>query len=177
MSLQLLLKETTASLDDRNIPYMISGSLAMTVYTVARMTRDIDIVIELDPDNLNAFLKIFSSDFYVSEENIIKEEIKRRGMFNVIDNRSGFKIDFVVRKNTAFRRKEFERRIRENILGVDAWLVSKEDLILSKIIWIQELQSDQQKSDIANLLEVKDLDREYISYWIQELDLNTFNLL
>jgi len=42
-----LLHRVCTSLDDNNIPYMISGSIALNVYTIPRMTRDIDIVVEL----------------------------------------------------------------------------------------------------------------------------------
>ena len=41
-----LLEEVCNKLEEINIPYMLSGSLAMNVYTVPRMTRDIDIVIK-----------------------------------------------------------------------------------------------------------------------------------
>lgn len=44
MSVTELFKEITTALDARNIPYMVSGSMAMLAYTVARTTRDIDIV-------------------------------------------------------------------------------------------------------------------------------------
>jgi hypothetical protein len=55
--------------------------------------------------------------------------------------------------------------------------VSPEDLIISKLIWIQQLQSAVQMLDIRNLVESDNLDWEYIDLWIRELNLNTFNLL
>lgn len=65
-------------------------------------------------------------------------------MFNVIDFESGFKIDFIVRKNTDFHIIEFNRRNLSNAYGFQTWIVSIEDLVISKIKWIQELQSDTQ---------------------------------
>jgi hypothetical protein len=171
-----LLKEIVTGLEHKNIEYMISGSLAMSAYTMPRMTRDIDVVIELDIDMLDNFLKIFEKNFYVHRPSI-EIEINRRGMFNVIDHRSGYKVDFVLRKNTPYRKLEFQRKCKSNVLGIDAWLVSIEDLIVSKLAWIQEIQSDQQKSDIQSLLENKDIDMDYIRTWIKELNLKTFNLV
>lgn len=55
-------------------------------------------------------------------------------------------------------------------------VVSPEDLVLAKIIWIQEYQSAQQITDIINLLEITDLDCEYMLRWIKELNLATFDL-
>lgn len=171
-----LLKEIGTALDTRQIPYMVSGSLAMSAYTIPRMTRDIDIVIDLDFDNLESFLEIFSTDFYFHRP-AIEAEVRRREMFNVIDHRSGYKIDFVVKKNSPFRKEEFQRKRRSVIFGFETWLVSVEDLILSKLIWIQQLQSERQMEDIQNLLENETLDLNYIRKWINELQLETFNLI
>lgn len=175
MSVTELYKEITAALDARNIPYMVSGSMAMLAYTVARTTRDIDIVIELSEKSLNSFYEIFKDQFYLHKPSV-EEELHRKGMFNAIDNRSGLKIDFVVKKNSPFRKREFERRTRQKLFGHEAWLVSIEDLILSKLIWIQKIQSDRQKEDVKSLLENK-VDRAYLDKWIHELKLNTFEIL
>lgn len=171
-----LLKEIVTALESRDIPYMISGSYAMGGYTIPRTTRDIDIIVELDLDHMDEFLSIFDVNFYLHKPSIL-EEVGRRGMFNVIDHRSGYKIDFVVRKNNAYRRLEFERRKRSDVLGFDAWLVSMEDLVISKLIWIQEIQSERQINDIKSLLENDRMDRAYVLKWIKELNLNAFNLI
>lgn len=92
-----LIRYITSSLDQKGIPYMISGSLAFNMYCIPRMSMDIDLVIELNLSNLNDFLDIFKTGYYVDNETVI-EEIKKGGMFNVIDHRTGFKIDFIVRK-------------------------------------------------------------------------------
>ena len=170
-----LLKRITQSLDDADILYMVSGSMALITYTVPRMTRDIDIVIELSAHDVVKFCAIFKTGFYIDSETVA-EEVKRRGMFNVIDHKTGYKIDFIVRKNSVYRQTEFDRRIKTNVFGFDIWLVSLEDLIISKIIWIQELQSDRQISDIENLLTNEDADKTYIRDWCQKLHLETFNI-
>jgi hypothetical protein len=174
--LDSLLHEIVTALHERQIPYMLSGSLAMSAYTIPRMTRDIDIVIDVDLEQTDSLLQIFSKDFYVHKPSV-EEEIRRRGMFNVIDHRSGYKIDFVVKKNTAYRKEEFKRRRESEIFGFKIWLVSAEDLILSKLIWIQELQSEKQIEDIKNLLESTSLDNGYIKHWIKELEIETFSLI
>jgi hypothetical protein len=176
MVLSELLKEIVTSLENKGLPYMVSGSLAMTAYTVPRMTRDIDIVIDIGIEDLESFLPLFERNFYINPITV-NEEIRRRGMFNVIDHRSGYKIDFVVKKNSSYRRLEFERRNRSEILGVAAWLVSAEDLVISKLIWIQDIQSEKQMEDIRNLMENLSLDTLYIQKWIKELNLKTFDIL
>jgi hypothetical protein len=98
-------------------------------------------------------------------------------MFNVIDHETGFKIDFILRKNSDYRILEFARRQKILINDIEVWIVSPEDLIISKIEWIQQLKSDKQLSDIENLLAIHNLDREYIKRWCKELKLNTYNLI
>jgi hypothetical protein len=171
-----LLKKVTGLLDDRGIQYMVSGSLAFNVYCLPRMSMVIDIVIELNQANVSDFLGIFKTGYYLEEETV-REEIKRKGMFNVIDHQSGLKMDFIVRKDTEYRRLEFSRKIKKYIEDIPLWIVSPEDLIISKIEWIQQLQSDKQSRDISMLLNTRGIDREYITYWCNKLKLNTFGLL
>jgi Nucleotidyltransferase of unknown function (DUF6036) len=148
----------------------------MTLYTIPRMTRDIDIVVELFEDDIDKFYLIFEGHSYI-DKLTIKEEVKRRGMFNVIDHRTGYKIDFMLKKYSAFREHEFARRIKTLAFGFPTWIVSIEDLIISKIIWIQDYQSDRQMDDIRNLLLNEQADREYINKWVKILELQTYNLL
>jgi hypothetical protein len=98
-------------------------------------------------------------------------------MFNVIDHDTGFKIDFILKKETEYRRIEFERRLRKIIDGHGVWIVSPEDLVLSKIIWIQQLFSDKQISDIESLLALSIIDKNYIKDWSKKMNLKTFDLI
>ena len=155
---------------------MISGSLALNVYCIPRMTMNIDIVIELDNENVDDFLAIFSEGYYI-DENTVNQEISRKGMFNVIDHRSGFKIDFIIKKDSEYRRLEFSRKTLLMLENNPVWMVSSEDLIISKIEWIQQLQSEKQINDIEMLLATPGIDRNYVVFWCKQLNLQTFHLL
>lgn len=155
---------------------MLSGSIALNNYTIPRMTMDIDIIIELHEENLNDFLSIFGDNYYLNRD-AVKAETKRLGMFNVIDHETGFKVDFILRKNTEYRKHEFQRRKKTQIADFDVWIVSPEDLTISKIEWIQQYQSDKQISDIENLLANPEIDKKYIAGWCKKMSLKTFNLI
>ncbi len=171
-----LLHRITISLEEKGIPYMLSGSIALNSYTVPRMTLDINIVIELKENNIQNFLSIFGENYYLNAHTV-KEETKRRGMFNVIDHETGFKIDFIIRKETEYRKLEFERRRKINIADYYVWIVSPEDLTISKIEWIQQFQSEKHIRDIKNLLACPEVDKEYIRKWCSKLNLKTFNII
>lgn len=174
--IQELIQNITTSLDRKGIPYMISGSLAFNMYCIPRMSMDIDLVIELNLSNVHGFFDIFKSGYYIDKETVL-QEIKRIGMFNVIDHRSGFKIDFLIRKNTEYRLLEFSRRIQKILMDIPVWVVSPEDLVISKLAWIQESQSEKQSQDIRMLMLLPDLDRDYIDLWCKNLNLKTFGLI
>lgn len=171
-----LLQKVCNILENEQIPYMFSGSMALNVYTLPRMTRDIDLVVKMKEEDVEKFVKAFQNDFYCYEPTI-KQEVLRQGMFNLIDNQTSLKVDFIVCKDTLYRQTEFERRQKTTVLGFDAWVVSIEDLIISKLIWIQQLQSEKQMLDIQSLLEIKQIDVEYLEKWVKKLNLVTFNLI
>ena len=155
---------------------MLSGSVALGAYTLPRATRDFDFIINIKEENAASFSEQFKVGYYCDEDSI-NDAIRQKGMFNIIDYASGFKADFVVLKDNAFRRNEFERRIKIELFDMHVYIVSAEDLLLSKLIWIQELQSNLQIEDIRSLLQYKKIDIQYVVYWIEKLKLNTFNLI
>ena len=44
----------TSRLERRGIPYMVTGSLALSLYAQPRFTRDIDLVVELHAKDVDA---------------------------------------------------------------------------------------------------------------------------
>jgi hypothetical protein len=83
----------------------------------------------------------------------------------------------VILKNEAYRQTEFSRKRKVMMEGIEVYVVSQEDLLISKLIWIQEYQSGIQKDDIIQLWESNEIDKAYILKWVNSLKLNTFDLL
>jgi hypothetical protein len=155
---------------------MLSGSIAMGIYVIPRATKDIDFVVHLRPNDITSFVKHFEGAYYCSED-AINDAVSRQSMFNVIDHASGYKADFVVLKNEEYRLTEFERRQKGNFLDIEVWVVSPEDLLISKLIWIQDWQAAIQVEDIRIMATLPDLDFEYLNYWVKRLNLVTFGIL
>jgi hypothetical protein len=162
--------------DALNIPYMLSGSIAMGVYIVPRATRDFDFVIYLQSKDVIDFVSNFKDGYYCDLESV-QEAVKQKNMFNIIDHTSGFKADFMILKDNEFRQLEFKRRVKMAFFDKTVYLVSVEDLLLSKLIWIQEIQAAIQIEDIKNLSQLETLDWDYVNEWILKLNLKTFNLI
>jgi len=176
MLIDNLLRVITNTLDEQNVPYMLSGSLALTLYAIPRATRDIDLIVELQDKHVNSFVQAIKGKFYFHEPTI-KDEIRRQGMFNIIHLDSSYKIDFIIRSEQPFEVEKFQRRQQIDFLGVKVWVITLEDLIISKLNWIQQLESELQKRDIQSLLANPAADRGYITKWCKKLNLKTYNLI
>ena len=160
---------------DEQIPYMLSGSMAMSIYTLPRAARDFHFVVHLQQKDIDKLVKFFEKGYYCDAD-AVKDAISTHGMFNVIDHASGFKADFMILKNEPYRQTEFSRKKLITFFDIPVYIVSPEDLLLSKLIWIQELQSNLQMEDIKNLSEIDSLNWGYINEWAEKLGLNTFSL-
>lgn len=169
------LKTIVTFFNDKNIEYMLSGSVALSIYILPRTTRDFYFVVHLKAEDIELLINHFQKDYYCDAD-AVKEAVQNKSMFNIIDYTSGYKADFIILKNEPFRKTEFRRRIKIDFFGMPVFIVTPEDLLISKLIWIQEIQSSVQMEDIKNLAEVNNLDWPYIYQWLNSLQLNTFNL-
>ena len=170
MSEQLdLLKQVAARLESAGIRYMVSGSTAMNFYAEPRMTRDIDIVVELSSGDASKVVALLGAEFYVDEDTV-RDAIDTRSMFNAIHMERVIKVDFIVRKDDPYRVEELSRRRRVSFAGAEVWAASPEDLVLSKLVWAKESESELQLRDVRNLLASAGLDREYLETWAHRLD-------
>jgi hypothetical protein len=156
-------------LDAAGIAYMLSGSLALGYYAQPRMTRDLDIVVALDVADADRLAALFADDF-LCEAEAVREAARRAGMFNIIHMTRIVKVDFIVRKDTPYRREELARRRRVTIHGAPIAIVAAEDLLLSKLHWAKDSRSELQLGDARNLITaVPDLDWAYVERWAPTL--------
>ena len=167
MDLVSLLKIVKKRLDEAGIPYMVSGGMAVSFWGFPRTTHDIDIVIEAQEKDKNKIVKLFEKDFYVSQE-AVEEAIRNRFTFNIINNKSGLKIDFWLIKKDAFGKSEFSRKIKERMFGEDIFIISPEDLILCKLMGFEETKSGRRLQDAKSILQTSKVDMKYIRSWAEK---------
>lgn len=149
-------------------PYMLTGSFALAYYATPRMTRDLDLVVELSAGDVAPLVAAFERDFYVDAE-AASQAVATRRLFNLMHLGSGVKIDLVVRKDEPYRRTEFARRTRVELGSASIWIVSREDLVLSKLAWARKSGSELQRRDVRALLEDAEVDAAYLRRWAPEL--------
>ena len=165
-----IVRDISHRFQQAGIAYMLTGSMAMNYYAQPRMTRDIDVVIAIAPEDVHRLAASFRPSYYVSEESI-RESIVHESIFNLIHEDTVIKVDCIIRKKSEYRRMEFERRQRISILDFTTFIVSKEDLIISKLFWAKDSHSEIQLGDVKNLL-ATGYDAAYLQRWTRELGLD-----
>ena len=130
-----LLRTVASRLDESGIPFMLTGSMAAAVHGAQRSTMDIDIVIEATGLKLAALVEsLAGSDLHVSGD-AAQEALRHESMFNVVDARTGWKVDLIVRKSRPFSEAEFARRQVMEFEGTRLWVATVEDLMVAKLEW------------------------------------------
>jgi hypothetical protein len=164
-----VLCDIATRLEGAGIDYMLTGSVALNSYAQPRMTRDIDLVVAFFLKDVSRITDVLGPEYYVSEE-AAREAVLHQSSFNAIHERTLIKVDFMVRKREDYRLHEFTRRVRLKVAGFDLWVVSKEDLILSKLHWAKESLSERQLADMGNLF-ATGCDTAYLRPWSAEFTL------
>jgi Nucleotidyl transferase AbiEii toxin, Type IV TA system len=157
----------SARLTDLRLPFMLTGSFALAYYATPRMTRDLDIVVALGEQDIDRLVAALSSEFYVDGD-MAREAVRDERLFNLMHLESGIKVDLIVRKSSEYRQVEFERRRPVVFATLRTWIVSPEDLILSKLVWARDSGSELQMRDVRQLLATP-VDIAYIRDWAPRL--------
>jgi hypothetical protein len=169
-----LLRHAVAAFEGLRVPYFVTGSTAAIAYGEPRFTNDIDIVVDMQPEQVDAVCARFPApDFYVSRD-AAREAVRRRGQFNVIHPASGLKIDVIVRKQTPHDDSRFARVVRlRPAADYVAAFAAPEDVILKKLEYYAAGGSEKHLRDIAGILMISGdtLDREYLAAWAVRLEL------
>jgi len=162
-----IVRDFSARLDAADIGYMLTGSMAMSYYALPRVPRNLDFVLALHPADTELVVRLFSPDYQISREEV-NGAIARQSSFNLVQPTSRIKVNGIVGQQTKYRLNEFHRRQRVKMENFKTWIVSKEDLIISKLHWARKSHSERQLVDVKHLI-ATGCDRIYIEQWTQAL--------
>jgi hypothetical protein len=168
-----VLKDVVARLDRASIPYFLVGSLASMYYGRPRFTQDIDLVVQLHPQHVQDFEKLFPiEEYYCPPKEVIHDEVIRRGSFNLIHQDTGIKVDIVLYKDTEYHQSELSRRKKVEIMPqFQVYIGAPENIILKKLDYYREGGMEKHLTDIREVLAGSKVDEEYLNRWIKELHL------
>jgi hypothetical protein len=163
-----------APLEEAGIRYMITGSIASSIYGEPRNTLDIDLVVLLQAAQFGHFHRIFSeADFYLPPVDVISIESRRetRGHFNVIHHDSGLKADIYLSRNHPYLGWAFDHIRRVQTPTCEVSIAPPEYVILHKLEFYKESNHQRHLRDIAGMIEQQDLDQPFLDSAIHGLQL------
>lgn len=142
-------------LERAGIRYAVTGSVAGSAYGEPRMTNDVDIVVDIEPNAAAAMEACFPpSDFYCPPEEVIAVEARRshRGHFNVIHHDSGFKADIYPKGSDALQEWALASARRIDVDGSSVSIAPPEYVIVRKLEYYREGGSQKHVDDIAGIV-------------------------
>ncbi|MEM7595699.1 MAG: hypothetical protein AAF383_30065, partial [Cyanobacteria bacterium P01_A01_bin.83] len=165
-------------LESVNIPYYVSKGVASSIHGEPRSTRDLDLVIEIQPDQINLLVTTLEAAGYYCPVGAV-EDLKRRreGLLNITHTETIANADLYVTDTSTFATSQMERRRLLDVEGMPAfWVISPEDLVLQKLAWGRGSQSEKQWRDVLGILKLQseNLDYEYLNQWADNLGLLDF---
>jgi len=169
--LRAALGRITDVLQRQGVRFHVTGGLASSLYGEPRFTQDIDVVVRLEPasEELERLLAALAES-HVVDLGAARHETAIGGMFQALDLAAMVKIDLHVGEAVP---GELDRSVVLEVLpGLELPVVSREDAVLSKLIWIRQ-GSHKSRGDVVGILRRGGaLDRQALAQRAQDLGLD-----
>lgn len=161
-----ILSKLGAALQRQGLAYMIIGGQAVLLYGEPRLTRDIDITLGADIDQLEELLVVTQE---LTLKPIPKDPatfVKETMVFPVIEENTGIRVDFIF-SYTPYENQAIRRAKSVLIKDQAVFFASPEDVIIHKIF----ARRPRDLEDVRTiLLKNPNLDLSYIRDWLKEFD-------
>ena len=178
------------TLERLGIPYAIIGAFAGMSYGMTRLTADLDIVVEMNEEQVEALAAAYPAPRFYADPHQMRESIRLGIMFNIIDTTAGRKVDLIPTTMEPGYGFVLKRRIRRSIQwrgqAFEAWFAHPEDVIVGKLMAWKEGRSFKHEQDIRDILVAvrlneepewtSNFDFEYIDRWATRLGQDVVHL-
>jgi len=172
----LAVRPVTTAFEALSISYCIGGSVASSLYGMARATMDVDIVAQITPPQVPKFVGLLKDSYYI-DEYMILEAIDSTSSFNLIHLDTMIKIDVFIQKTDPFHQSVLRRKQIDTLVEDDPesgfFFYSPEDILLHKLCWYEMggRVSERQWLDVLGIIKVQmdSLNQAYLKQWAQSL--------
>ena len=170
-----VLSQVTATLEQKNITYVLVGSFASSIHGMYRSTADIDILADIHTEQIHPLLEVLQKSFYV-DEHAMRDAVAQGRSFNAIHFDSVFKVDIFIARADEFALTQLNRRQLRKISPENdeaLYIATAEDTVLAKLRWYRagHETSSTQWNDVLGVLGTSrsSLDLEYLHTWASKL--------
>jgi hypothetical protein len=166
MKAQEIVQRVFESLEAASIPYVLVGSFASNIYGIVRSTKDADFVIQVVPGQFKSMLDALGPQFF-RDPQIQFETVTGTKKHLVREPQSGFEIEFFELSDDPHDQQRFARRRKLSVLDHEAWVLTAEDVLVTKLNWLHRINRGKDLLDIENVISVQadNLDWPYIESW------------
>jgi hypothetical protein len=163
---QNLLLRIIDCLAETQIPYVIVGSFATNVYAIARSTQDADIVVNAATGQIAALAETLSADF-VRDPQVQFETVTATTKTVFTDRETGFILELFQLSDDPHDQERFARRREIIVQGRPTWVLSKEDVLVTKLNWLLRANRTKDLLDVRNVMGVQgdSIEWPYVEKW------------
>ncbi|OBQ04070.1 hypothetical protein [Anabaena sp. AL09] len=162
-------------LESINIDYHVNRGVASSIHGEPRSTRDLDLVIEINQNQIDLLVKTLEASEYYCPAGAVEDLQHGCGnMLNITHTETIANADIYITDNSPFAISQMQRRILVDLDGIPAfWIASAEDIILQKLRWGKGSKSEKQWRDVLGIIKLQadNLDYAYLAEWAENLDL------
>lgn len=164
-------------LDRMEIAYEVGGSVASSAHGIPRTTLDIDLVVDLKRDLIDAFAAELHPDFY-ADAAMIREAFASGRAANLIHLGTAWKFDLFPLQKDEYSRTEFARRSFREVRpdggeAIECAVASAEDTVLRKLERYRAggETSERQWNDLRGVCRAagRQVDVHYLRRWASHL--------
>lgn len=154
-------------LNEASIPYMLVGSLSTNFHSIARSTKDADIVIQ---SSLGATARRLAKelDFLKLDPQYGFESVTATPKLILrASQQEAFIVELFGLSNDPHDQSRFARRLKVDWDGHPAWIAAAEDAIITKLRWAAVVGREKDFVDSRNVIAAQGnlLDWPYIEHW------------
>ena len=167
-----LLTRFVAPFHRLGLPYMVTGGAAAIVYGDPRLTNDIDLVLDMQPEDASRVAEALQAeDTYVPPVEVLEVEAGRltNGHFNVIHGPTSLRADVYVAGSDPLHVWGLARRLEIRLGSLSVSLAPPEYVIVRKLQYAAMSGGDRHLRDIHRMLarQLAPIDRDEIARYAQ----------
>jgi hypothetical protein len=161
-----LISRIAAELKRAEIPYMIIGGQAVLLHGLPRMTKDIDITLGVDTQELDKVVKSIAAIGLQIIPDHFESFVEKTFVLPARHRESGIRIDFIF-SFIPYERQAIERAKPVLLNDEPVMFASAEDVIIHKCFADRPRDLEDARSII---IKNPDFDQAYVRRWLRELE-------
>ena len=115
------------AIEQCGLRYSVGGSLASTLQGEPRSTLDVDVLVELPADRVEALVQLLGAEFFVDHDSVVRA-VQQGTSVNIFHQPTSIKVDLFVASGSTLEDSQLRRRARVRVSGGELFVHSPEDI-------------------------------------------------